>query len=301
MIRVVMFDLGLTLLDANEQPLAHVREALAAIAAFETADGKPLRSCLVSDVAMPTPLTPATVRAAFDEYLAVLDRSGLRASFEPVQRRVTLSVHAGELKPARVVFETALRRLRVKASLDECLFVTENAAHSTVARDHWHMAVLRFHAAGGGTFDFDDWSQAPALIAQRVASARDANVHAAIRTHLAARGVEVGAIAAASADGARAVSGRVWRTVAGEPGEPPLQVSVPVAASVSTGPRGELRSHIGKPTTEEVDEAANYARSLAANRQIAPPGEAVTGEATHAVEVDAQGRRKLVRRRFKAF
>ena len=60
MIRVVMFDLGLTLLDANDQPFPHVKEALNAIAGFKTADGKKLRSCLVSDFDPPEPpVTPA--------------------------------------------------------------------------------------------------------------------------------------------------------------------------------------------------------------------------------------------------
>ena len=299
MIRVVMFDLGLTLLDANAQPFPHVREALAAIAGFEADDGKPLRSCLVSDVAMPAPpVTPAKVRAAFDDYLRVLDDSGLRPLFEPVQRRVTLSVQAGATKPARAVFETALRRLRVRAALDECLFITENGAHAEAVRQ-WGMAALWFRAAGESAFDFDDWSQAPALIAQRVAPDRDANAHAAIRAHLAARGVEVATIAPAGADGARAVSGRVWQTLPGAQGEP-LHVPVPVSASVHAGPDGALRSRVATPTPEAIAEAANFAHSLAAHGQIAE-GEAVDGDATHAIDVDAQGRRKLVRRRFKAF
>jgi FMN phosphatase YigB (HAD superfamily) len=49
MIRVVIFDLGMTLIDGNRRPYPHVEDALRAIARLRTADGKPLRSCLVSD------------------------------------------------------------------------------------------------------------------------------------------------------------------------------------------------------------------------------------------------------------
>ena len=55
MIRVVMFDLGLTLIDAHDRPFAHVPQALATIKAFKAADGKPLRTCLVSDFTMAEP------------------------------------------------------------------------------------------------------------------------------------------------------------------------------------------------------------------------------------------------------
>src|SRR5262249_19065641 len=58
MIRVVMFDLGGTLVDNDRRPFPHITDALTAIVAFKTADGKPLRSCLVSDYTMPEP--PAT-------------------------------------------------------------------------------------------------------------------------------------------------------------------------------------------------------------------------------------------------
>lgn len=299
MIRVVMFDLGMTLVDANARPFAHVREALDAIGRFETADGKPLRMCLVSDFTMPAPpATPAKVRALFAEYLELLDRTGLRDAFEPVARRVTLSTHAGAIKPARVVFDTALKRLRVRATLDECLFVTENAAHIAAARDQLGMGVLRFGATGEEAFD--DWSQAPALIAQRIAPGHDANAHAAIRAHLAARDVDVASIAPADAAGTRAVSARVWRTLPAEAGAAPLRIAVPVSATVSRAPSGALHARVDEPTAEAIEETANYARSLAAHAQIAAPGAPATGEATHVIEVDAQGRRTLVRQRFKA-
>ena len=58
MIRVVMFDLGLTLIDGQGRPVPFVKEALGSIQAF-VADGKRLQTCLVSDFTMPpSPATP---------------------------------------------------------------------------------------------------------------------------------------------------------------------------------------------------------------------------------------------------
>ena len=128
MIRVVMFDLGETLVDANRRPFPHVREALTALGGFRTADSGPLSSCLVSDYTMVVPpITRDKIRPVFEEYIAILDATALREFFEPVDERVTLSTHVGVGKPDRAVFEMALHRLRSKATLQECLFITENA------------------------------------------------------------------------------------------------------------------------------------------------------------------------------
>ncbi len=85
MLRIVLFDLGATLVDEQRRPFPHVPEALAAIAALRTADGRPLRSGLVSDFDLPAPPpTAAKVRALFEQYLALLETTGLRPAFEPV-------------------------------------------------------------------------------------------------------------------------------------------------------------------------------------------------------------------------
>ncbi|MFN7923168.1 MAG: hypothetical protein U0Q16_23910 [Bryobacteraceae bacterium] len=148
MIQVVMFDLGDTLIDASHHPFPHVTDALAAVAS------QGLQSCLVSDFDMS--LTPAK---AMEAYVAVLESAGLRSLFEPVNKRVTLSNHAGVLKPGKKIFTKALARLGAAATpLTDCLFVTENADHIDKARNKLHMQTLQFGV------DFTDWSQFPALI-----------------------------------------------------------------------------------------------------------------------------------------
>lgn len=251
MIRVVMFDFAGTAVDEDPRVHHHLHALVDTVGSFETAGGKPLRTCIVSDTAM----------------------------------------------PARAAFEAELKRLRVRATFDECLCVAADAEHVAAARS-LGMPVLRF--GGTGADAFDDWSQAPALIAQRVAPESEANALVAIRAHLTARGVDVASIAPADANGRRTVSARIWRVLSGASDSQPLRVAVPVSATVDRAPNGALRTHIDMPTKEEIDEAANYARSLAAHGQIASPGAPATGEATHTLEPDESGGHKLVRRRFKA-
>ncbi len=312
MIRVVMFDLGLTLIDAHDKPFPHVAEALTTIKALKAADGKRLRTCLVSDFTMPEPPNAAQkARSLFTEYLARLAPSGLRPFFEPVQRCITLSTQAGALKPERVVFETALRRLQVKATLPECLFITENATHVKAARNTLHMKALQFGPAGAPGVDFSDWSQAPALIAHLLAAnpasaahanTHAANTHAAVTAHLAAHGMTVTALEPGKVKGHLKAYGHAWHpvSVAGEPDLQQVQMSVPINADVSRGPAGELHAKVNPPAREHVDEATAFAASLAANKQIGAPGATRAAGATHEITTDANGQRRLVRKRFSA-
>src|SRR5262245_1577458 len=99
MSRVLLLDLGETLIH-EMTVLAHVPEALAAIADFKGDNGKPLQCALVSDTRMPSPPpTPAKIKPIFDDYVATLARLQLRSFFEPVSKHVTLSAQSGVLKP----------------------------------------------------------------------------------------------------------------------------------------------------------------------------------------------------------
>ncbi len=101
-------------------------------------------------------LTPAK---AMKEYLAILDAAGLRLFFEPVKKRVTLSNHAGVVKPDRKIFEKALQRLGVPAApLEDCCFITDNAAHIKVVREQFHMQAFQFGV------DFTDWAEVPEML-----------------------------------------------------------------------------------------------------------------------------------------
>ena len=159
MIRVVMFDLGGTLIDSDLHAFPNARKAVKVISALKTASGKTLGTCLVSDFDM-----TLTVEAAMKRYLKVLDDAGLRSLFEPVQKRVTLSNHAGKSKPNRGIFVKALQRLGLGAvPLEDCLLITEQSDHIRKVREQLHMHALHFGV------DFTDWADAPSRISALLA------------------------------------------------------------------------------------------------------------------------------------
>jgi len=158
-------------------------------------------------------VTAAKVRPMFEEYLGVPAPPGCANSLSRVSERVTLSTHAGVSKPDRAVFEKALSRLHSKAALNECLFITENADHIRAASQTLGMAVLQFKAPGTTHYDFDDWSQAPALIAH-LADPHQTRQFAWSRA--SASGGTGGRDARAQAMGESGkvrVTGQVWRKV----------------------------------------------------------------------------------------
>ncbi len=300
MLRVVIFDLGQTLIDGANQPFPHVKEALTAISSLVAADGTPLRSCLVSDFTMAAPpVTAAKVTALFNQYLAILDGTGLRPFFEPVKKRITLSTHANAPKPDRKIFEKALQRLGASAiPLQDCLLITEDSGHIQKARTKLHMQALQFKA------DFDDWAEAPELIANLVAPHLFTNTAALIQARLAAHGVEMVSAEPGEDAGSVRVRGQVWRPVS-IPGFAELQgvhIAIPVEGNM---PRKRTKGKknaggIPQPSAEQVAEAASFVRSLATHGQIAGPGGKPTGGATHQIETDEKGTRRLVRKRFSA-
>jgi hypothetical protein len=299
-----MFDLGLTLIDANDRLFPHVKEALTAISGFTTADGKRLLSCLLSDFTMPEPpVTPAKISTIFKQYLAILDETGLRSFFEPVKKRVTLSTHAGVQKPERQIFETALRRLGANLALADCLFVTENSAHIRAARETLGMQTLQFRPPAG-EFGFNDWAQAPSLIANLVAPHQFANVEAAVKAHLAAtEGIEMDSAEPSSKPGAMKINARAWQPIS-VPGFADLHdvlVSIPVEGEVTRGPKGEVKFvKIQKPSAEQINEVTSYVHSLATHGQIEGHSKGSSLTATHKIQTDETGNRKLVRRGFSA-
>jgi len=304
-IRVVIFDLGRTLIDSTNQPFAHVKEALTAISSFTTTGGTPLRSCLVSDFRAPSPpVTAAKIKAIFDEYLAILDQTGLRPFFEPVKKRVTLSTHAGTEKPDRKIFQTALQRLGAKVPLTECLLVTEESAHIHEVRHNLGMQTLQFRSAGSSEFDFDDWAEVPMLIANLIAPHQFANMQAAVKERLAAtHGVSVVSVEPSSKPEAMKIAARAWHpiSVSGFDDLRDVHVEIPVEGEVTLGAKGTVKSvALGKPSAEHIAEAVSFVRSLAIHGQIGGRADQRARGVTHQIETDEKGSRRLVRKRFSA-
>jgi FMN phosphatase YigB (HAD superfamily) len=303
MIQILLLDLGDTLVH-DDQVLPHAREALEALAGFETAAGEPLSLGLVSDYTMPEPpVTPQKIDALFQEYLQVLRRLDLLQFFEPPEQHVTLSTHAGVLKPDRRVFETAIARLGVRARLTDLLFITEDPDHVAACR-RLRMHALHFAGPGGGDGDFTDWAEAPLLVARLVAPDSDADLEAALNVYLGAtRGLTVTAIRREPGGQTVHAQAQVWHPLADAKlgALSGVHVELPADVEIRLDERGRVRSlRTGRPPAEAVREAAAHVGTLLANRQVhLAPGPLAPGT-THQVEVDAEGRRRLTRKRFSA-
>lgn len=298
MIKALLLDLGDTLIDsATEKPFPGVADALDVIATFETAGHEPLVVCLVSDYTMPDPRTPEAIAATFADYLTVLDRTGLRHCFEPVEERVTLSTHAGVRKPAAEVFETALKRARVDGGLNQALFITENADHIAACRK-LGMKTLQYGA------DFTSWSQAPLLVLRDIGAAGFKNSEAVFRPAFADHGVRLQSIEDLGPNELRGTARNLVKLHSPGLGHfNDVYVELPVEVEARLDAAGRIAAVQSTPRPDDVAEAIQQLQSLAANKQIAdgPPDSASPVLPTHRLETDAEGRRILRRRRFTAF
>ena len=115
----------------------------------------------------------------------------------------------------------------------------------------------------------------------------------AARALLVREGVELDEALPGAAAGCWQVRGRRWVAVDVPGRAASLHVALPVAGELRRGARGRYEAVLPPPTAEALAEAAAFARSLAAHGQIG-----ARGTASHTIEVDAQGREKLVRRGF---
>ena len=303
MIQILLLDLGDTLIRDNVL-LPNVVEALTALGGFKTAAGEPLAMALVSDYKMPAPPpTDAKVKALFVEYLKLLDTFGLRSFFEPASQHVTLSTHAGVFKPDKRIFETALKRLAKPIDLARCLFITENAGHIAAAKA-LGMQALRFDADGAQGADFDDWSVAPLLVARLVTPNDTQNLQRALKTYLAIR-EDLDLMSLERAPDGTTVHVQVrsaYPLSAPNLGElDGVRVSLPLHGTLQLGDNGLVRSlEWQQPSDEELAEAAHFVQTLVANKSVSTTPDEILPDATHQVEIGADGTKTLKRKRFSA-
>ena len=303
MIKLALFDLGETLIH-NNHPLPYTITALHAISRFQTEDGEPLALGLVSDfVAADPPVTEAKIATREQKYQKILEEAGLAEFFEPFSSHVTLSTRAGVNKPDRHIFELAAKRSGTGAMLSECLFVTENTDHLGKCKEYG-MLPVRFGTGPGITPAFSDWADAPALFAGLVNPGHAGNQAAAIAATLAARYSLID-FRPSELVGGHKVKGQAKHLV--KLNDPSLgdlngvYVELPSDVTVSLGADGRVSDvAVTPPGAGEVADAINYVSSLVKSKKIATPEQPAVG-ATHAVEKDAAGRRRLVRRGYNAF
>jgi hypothetical protein len=297
---VVYCDLCLTLIDAQHRPYPYVPEALEALSKFVTGKGKPLQSCLVSDVRDPASAVEAPQIEA--EYYRVLEQAGLRTWFEPVAQRVTLSLHADAHKPDATIFQAALRRLGSRARLRDCLLITEDAEQVRKVRAELEMRALKFRSAGSSEFDFDDWAQLPLLVASQLGSRSSSNLEHALAVYLRARhDLELTALEPSSTPETVRFRATSWVAVAGETlGElSGVRVAFAVEGEVARRADGQVETtHFSEPSAEELRETTNFVASLVHHGQLETHAKGQHARGTHQIVVDARGQRRLVRSGF---
>jgi len=302
MTRILMLDLGDTLAHDNTV-FPHVREALETLRSFKSADGTRLSLALVSDFLMPDPpVTPAKIEKLFKQYINILDELQLTEFFKPFKRHITLSTHAGVGKPDRRIFELAITRLGADAKLSDCLFITENAEHIAACKK-LGMATLWFapEAAGG---DFDDWSEAPLLVSHVIGSEDGPNFESGLKLALSTK-YEMELLSMEKKKQGAKVRARAqkWQAVPNPKGKnkEDVHVPIPVDVEVDLNKKGRIRSVKGnEPDPEAVADAASFAETLEANKQVADEGKDLGPGETHRIETDEKGRKRLVRKRFSA-
>jgi hypothetical protein len=303
-----MFDVGNTLVRESDFHLfPHVIEALSAIDALKTESGEAPMRCLVSNFPATLPVPADRLVATLQDFLHLLPPA-LTAMFVPAETKVTLSAHAGVAKPDKKVFTTAVARLGLHAGLDECLLITEQHDH-VVRCKQLGMSALQF---GGNASppplgsDFTDWSEAPALIAHRLAPAGPANVEAAVRARLAATHPQLENVQLEPPGEGGAYPFKARAVV---PLDDPalgelsgVHVDLNVSGTAQLDESGRLTAVEGtEPDPEELAEAKHMVKGLAATGQVATRQGPPALGATHEVLVDDQGRRRLKRTRFSAF
>jgi hypothetical protein len=304
MIRLALFDLGESLIH-DGVPFPHAMDALRVIARFKTEGGELLVLGLVSDfLPAEPPGTEDKIAAREAEYAKVLEGAGLVDFFKPFSARVTLSTRAGVNKPDRRIFELAAERSGTGATLSECLFVTEDIDHLARCAG-FGIQPVRFGIGPGIKPAFSDWADAPAVIASLVHPGGPHNQVAATEAALAGRYHLFGFRPTGTGGaGAGQVKGQANQLVKLD--DPKLgaldgvYVELPGDVTVSLGADNRVSGVVATPPgTDEVADAVNYVTGLVKNGQVAMPGQPTSGT-THAVEQDADGQKRLVRRGYSA-
>ena len=144
----------------------------------------------------------------------------------------------------------------------------------------------------------------PPLVARLVDGAEGPNGAAALKWYLdLAHGFDLDALEPGGA-GASTLRGTLWRPVDDESHEAhPLLVPFPAEGRLRRGADGAVLSvQFTEPSPSTKAEAGAFALSLVRHQQLAGRPHGPLGDrSTHEVVTDARGRRKLVRKRFRAF
>lgn len=147
--KVILFDLGRTLEDQDEL-LPGASQMLEAVAELRDELSQPPGMGLVSDFDMPR--VPGDIAGIRAQYVAIIERLGIRKFFDPLDRGVTLSTDIGVFKPDERVFRAALDKFGANLPFAAALFLTEHPGHIRAARA-LGMRAVHFKGPGQTTGD----------------------------------------------------------------------------------------------------------------------------------------------------
>ncbi len=143
--RVVLFDLGNTLIDNHHNLLPGAEEMLNAAQLLQDPDGQLVKLALVSDFT--SPATPEQVEPIRQQYYSILRGTNLAKFFDPLPVRVTLSTEVGVGEPDRRIFRAALDKIDSSLHFHHAIFIEENPAHVAGAR---RLGMMAIHFKGPG-------------------------------------------------------------------------------------------------------------------------------------------------------
>jgi hypothetical protein len=188
----------------------------------------------------------------------------------------------------------ALKRLGASARLEECLFVTENAAHITATRA-LGMDTLQFGTALAD--GFSDWTDGLLKIAMKFDPLGETNLPIALAVLGRAEGLEEFENVTL-AHGRIAANVKAWLALDDASLGDLEGVYVPVPATVEVELSGDT-PHLDVKLPEDANaEATAFVRSLQARGKIEGAAKSLLGPPTHVVVTDKMGRRVLKRRGF---
>jgi len=252
-------------------------EALAGLGELETGPGQRLAVGLVDDGPVREGLLDRLRTAGVRDELA---RPGA----------VTTAALAGAALPDRRLFQAALVRLGVNATLPRCAVVLADARHAAACRK------LRMTPLALGA-DFTDWRDVPVLVARAIDPANLRNLAVALRPRLRPDLEDVVVtrveprriVARAGAWEALPGGGRVPRDV---------HVKLPVEVTVNLDDQGRVASvTMEAPAPDALAEAESYAERLFARGEVSEASPPAPGT-THVLQADERGRLLLRRARF---
>lgn len=305
MVRVIFLHVSSTIVQGGAA-LPHLKDALEVLSKFETESGTaPILSLIADYAGPPSSMTDQTTEANFSEYVSLLDKLDLKQFFEPVDRRLTLASHAAVCQPDVTVLEKAIKRLRQRVSLSECLLITSCPAKVSAAYRKMGVEVLRFDPEGLSNADFNDWSEAPLLIARIIAPESGQDKTLALRMRLAAA-YDMQLVSINDKAKSNSIHGRAKKLfpvqlTKRDGRAETIQVPFPVNVEITLDKQGNVSTvKNDEPDAETIAESAHFINTLESNKQIAHGPKPLTGSETHRTEVDAKGRKLLTRKRFTA-